>query len=79
MRLYWTQIATLPDTKNGTKREVPLTNTAREIIQKIPMRFNRLFETTNYSIRHGWDRLVRRARIEDLTFHDLSMKLHLGV
>ena len=65
------KIATLPDTKNGTKREVPLTNTAREIIQKLPMRFDRLFETTDYSIRHGWDRLVKRAGIEDLRFHDL--------
>ena len=65
------KIATLPDTKNGTKREVPLTNTAREIIQKLPMRFDRLFETTDYSIRHGWDRLVKRAEIEDLRFHDL--------
>ena len=65
------KIATLPDSKNGTKREVPLTNTAREIIQKLPMRFDRLFETTDYSIRHSWDRLVKRAGIEDLRFHDL--------
>jgi integrase len=26
---------------------------------------------TDYSIRHGWNRLVKRAGIQDLRFHDL--------
>ena len=65
------RIVMLPDTKNGTKREVPLTTAAIDIIQKLPKRCDRVFETTDYSIRHGWDRLVKRAGIKDLRFHDL--------
>jgi integrase len=65
------RIVMLPDTKNGTKREVPLTTAALDIIQKLPKRCDRVFETTDYSIRHGWDRLVKRAGIKDLRFHDL--------
>ena len=29
------------------------------------------FPVSDYAIRHGWDRLVRRAGIKDLRFHDL--------
>ena len=30
-----------------------------------------IFPTSDYAVRHAWDRLVKRAGIEDLRFHDL--------
>ena len=65
------RIAVLPDTKNGSKREVPLTKKAAQILDRLPRDEARAFSTTDYTIRHGWDRLVKRAGIEGLRFHDL--------
>ena len=66
-----TRIVLLPDTKNGSKREVPLTKKAARILSILPKHEDRTFPTTDYTIRHGWDRLVKRAGIEGLRFHDL--------
>ena len=54
----------LPDTKNGSKREVPLTTKAAQILHRLPRDEDRAFATTDYTIRHGWDRLVKRAGID---------------
>jgi integrase len=65
------RIVLLPDTKNGHKREVPLTQRASAIITETIPIDERVFPVTYYAIRHGWDRLVRRAGISNLRFHDL--------
>ena len=65
------RIVVLPDTKNGSKREVPLTKKAAQILVGLSRDEARAFSTTDYTIRHGWDRLVKRAGIEGLRFHDL--------
>lgn len=64
-------LAILLDTKNGSKRKVPLTRRARRVISQLPTYSSLVFDTTDYSIRHGWDRLVKRAGIKNLRFHDL--------
>ena len=64
-------IATLPNTKNGKQRRVPLSISACNTLEQIPYESERLFTTTEYAIRQGWDRLVRRAGIKNLKFHDL--------
>ena len=64
-------IAKLPDTKNGSSRMVPLSNAAISILENLPKDEFRVFATTEYAIRHGWDRLVARTGIDDLKFHDL--------
>lgn len=64
-------IATLPVTKNGTQRSVPLSISARNILRQTSRDADYPFATTDYAIRQGWDRLVRRAGIENLRFHDL--------
>ena len=64
-------LAILLDTKNGSKRKVPLTRRARRVISQLPDYSSIVFDTTDYSIRHGWDRLVKRAGIKNLRFHDL--------
>ena len=65
------RIIMLPDTKNGHRREVPLTQRATAIIKDSTPIDERVFPVTDYAIRHGWDRLVRRAGISNLRFHDL--------
>ncbi len=64
-------IATLPDTKNGSKREVPLTTKAKQVIRSLPKQREYVFPTSDCAVRHALDRLVRRAGIHDLRFHDL--------
>ena len=65
------RIASLPDTKNGSKRDVPLTLKAAQVVANLPARTENIFPTSDYAVRHAWNRLVRRAGIEDLRFHDL--------
>ncbi len=65
------RIALLPDTKNGSRREVPLTIKAVQVLTGLERQHESVFPITDYSVRHGWDRLVKRAGITDLRFHDL--------
>lgn len=64
-------IAKLHDTKNGSSRIVPLSNAALSVLENLPKDEIRVFATTEYAIRHSWDRLIARAGIKDLNFHDL--------
>ena len=66
------QIATLPLTKNGNSRNVPLSSKAlavlsnqKEIGTTVP------FPISDNAFRLAWDRLRNRAGIRDLRFHDL--------
>ena len=65
------RIAKLWDTKNGSSRLVPLSNQALLVLENLPKNEIQVFATTDYAIRHSWDRLVTRAKIDDLKFHDL--------
>lgn len=62
----------LPMTKNGLSRTVPLTPKAYDIlVSLLPKEHGSVFNLTNVAVRQSWDRLVARAGIEDLHFHDL--------
>ena len=63
--------ATLPNTKNGSKREVPLTTKAKQVLESISKHEEYVFPSSDCAVRHTWDRLVKRAGIENLRFHDL--------
>ena len=65
------RVAKLWDTKNGSNRMVPLSNAALLIFANLPQDTSKVFATTDHAIRHSWDRLVARAMIKDLKFHDL--------
>ena len=65
------RVANLQDTKNGTRRLVPLSRSAFLVLESLPKDETRVFATTDYAIRHSWDRLIARASIQDLRFHDL--------
>lgn len=76
------QSATVLETKNGYSRTIPLTRKAVELLEKAkaiavqanetePSRTARIFPLSPNGFRLAWERLVRRAEISDLHFHDL--------
>ncbi|MCL5980203.1 MAG: site-specific integrase [Gammaproteobacteria bacterium] len=76
--LMWTEIdlankvATLPLTKNGEIRRVPLSPPARDVLRSLPRSLDgRVFETTYEAVHQSFVRACRRVNISDLRFHDL--------
>lgn len=67
----------LLDTKNGTKRDVPLSERAVELLKKlIPKNEGRVFSSDQASAGTIFRRAVKEAGIENLTFHDTR---HTGI
>ncbi|TAL82095.1 MAG: site-specific integrase [Beijerinckiaceae bacterium] len=65
--------AHLPDTKNGESRTVPLSPNALSVLTR-QKRFDgedSVFPMTGNAVRLAWERLKKRAGVEDLRFHDL--------
>jgi len=77
LRLEWRdidfgeRIAQLHDTKNGRPRSVPLTSKALQTLTALPQRTPKVLPTTDCALRQAWERLVARAEIQNLRFHDL--------
>lgn len=66
------RIAHLPETKNGTKRDVPLTLAARDIFTaQGPKLSGRVFTYTNNGLKSSWRSMIKTLGIVDLHFHDL--------
>lgn len=71
--------ATVRESKNGYSRTIPLSTAATAILTDAIGRMSdedrqkngRLFPTTPIALRLAWDRLTKRAKIDDLNFHDL--------
>ncbi len=62
----------LPETKNGTSRNVPLSSRAVAVLEGLPRSIaGRVFPTSETAITEGFQRAVKRAGIEDFRFHDL--------
>ena len=62
----------LPDTKNGTSRNVPLSATALAILQSLPRDITgQVFPVHFEALKSLWQRATKRAGIADLNFHDL--------
>lgn len=65
-------VAHLPDTKNGSSRDVPLSRKARNLLQMLPAQLNgRVFSYTSSGFRSAWRHALKALAIEDLHFHDL--------
>ena len=63
---------TLPETKNGEKRTVPLSSEALRILSEIPRRLDgSVWGITEDPISRAFIRACKRAKVEGLTFHDL--------
>jgi integrase len=69
------RVATLPDTKTGDARQVPLSSAAIAAISPLPrhIKNGRVFWTWARadSLENTWRRAVKAAGIDDLRFHDL--------
>lgn len=63
--------AYLPDTKNGSSRTVPLSSQALAVIRNLDKTPAQLFPVSDNAIRLSWDKLKKRAKLNDLRFHDL--------
>jgi len=62
----------VPRTKNGHPRTIPLSSRALTILAEIKIRdVQRVFPISANAVRLAWERLKRRAGINDLHFHDL--------
>lgn len=76
--LHWehinfrTRVAHLPETKNGSKRDVPLSPRAREAIARMGKQSQgKIFAYTKHGIKSTWRFMLQKLSIEDLHFHDL--------
>jgi len=66
------RIAHLPQTKNGSQRDVPLSLKAREAIMRLGIKDNgRLFSYTSNGLKSSWRNITQSVGISDLHFHDL--------
>jgi integrase len=77
LRLRWADLDLdnntlhIPVAKNGSPRTIPLSSEAVGILETVPKVEDRVFPTTASAVSQSWRRLVKRAGIEDLHFHDL--------
>lgn len=62
---------TIPEAKNGHKRTIPLFPRAMELLAAQDGGTDKVFLITPNGLRLAWERLVRRAGLPDLHFHDL--------
>ncbi len=60
----------LPDTKNGEPRNVPLLNSAKELLKLIDHDDNKLIPHTENSFKKSWQRGLNKSGLKDLHFHD---------
>lgn len=65
------RVATIPITKTGLPRTIPLTDSAVEILMGVHRDSNIVFDIAANAFRKAWERLRVRAGIPDLRFHDL--------
>lgn len=65
------RIAHLELTKNGDSRDVPLSRRAVETLKNLPRTDDRVIPASGNAVRLAWEKLRRRAGVEDLRLHDL--------
>ena len=78
LSLQWSLInfekrtATIPITKNGERRIVPLSSTALEILRTMPRNIDgRVFPITHEVVSQSFFKARKRAGVTDVRFHDL--------
>lgn len=66
------RIIHLDDTKNGTKRDVPLSVKARNVLLRLePQTSGEVFSYTANGLKSTWRFMLQKLGIVDLHFHDL--------
>ena len=67
----------IPETKNGTPREAPLSVAALGVLDALSRRIDgRVWGMRPDSISQAFERVCKTAGIEGLTFHDLRVGDH---
>lgn len=67
-----TRVAHLPMTKNGSKRDVPLSAKARDALVRLDVKTSgRVFNYSSSGIKSSWRYMLEQLGIQDLHFHDL--------
>jgi integrase len=61
----------IPSTKTGYARIIPLVPEALKLLDGLPRSGERVFPLRPNALRLAWERLRRRAKLNDLHFHDL--------
>ena len=65
-------LLTIPKTKTGASRTIPLTPNAQRIITALPRSITGfLLPISSNALRLAWERARQRGGIDDLRFHDL--------
>ncbi len=62
---------TVPESKNGHSRTIPLTNKALKILNGLAGDGDVVFAVSAMALRLSWVRITKRAGVHDLHFHDL--------
>lgn len=66
------RIAHLPQTKNGTKRDVPLSVKARDALVRLGVQSKgKVFSYTSAGLKSTWRYMLQQLEIENLHFHDV--------
>lgn len=66
------RVAHLPATKNGSKRDVPLSIKARDALVRLGVKSTgKIFHYTKEGVKSTWRFMTIKLNIEDLHFHDL--------
>lgn len=66
------RILTIPDTKNGHPRTIPLTSAAIGVLEAVGLPSGGfIFPVLPNAVRLAWERVRRRAGVPDMHFHDL--------
>ena len=75
LRLRWDDvdgnICTIRNTKNGSDRVIPLSRKAVQTLTMLGRSSEQVFPISGNAIRLSWERIIRKAEINDLRFHDL--------
>lgn len=77
LAMRWTHIdlpaqaLLIPTTKNGHARTIPLAPDACKLLSVTTPSQGRVFPISANALRLSWERLRKRAKIDDLHFHDL--------
>jgi len=75
LRLRWDDvdgnICTIRNTKNGSDRVIPLSRKAVQTLTMLGGSTEQVFPISGNAIRLSWERIVRKAEISDLRFHEL--------
>lgn len=65
------RVATLPFTKNGRVRTVPLSSAAISVLHGLPRTAPCVFDLSREALKQAWARATVRSGLTDLHFHDL--------